>query len=119
MPKSFHCKSFHCAIALILSLGVTVPCAAQNQPAPPGNPTAPGRDPKACSNQERSRDGSTGSQSAERGNQNLSEKLEQTEGVICPPDIDPEIRAPTPGGGKMPVIPRPGSPGGDPTVRPK
>ena len=53
------------------------------------------------------------------GNQTLSEKLEQTDGVLCPPDVDPDIRAPTPQSGPMPVIPPPGSPGGDPSVRPK
>jgi hypothetical protein len=29
------------------------------------------------------------------------------------------MRAPAPEGGNMPVIPPPGSPGGDPTIRPK
>jgi len=40
--------------------------------------------------------------------------------VLCPPTgVDPEIRAPTPDAGNTPVIPPPGSPGRDPTVRPK
>jgi hypothetical protein len=40
--------------------------------------------------------------------------------VLCPPSgVDPEMRAPTPDTGKTPVIPPPGSPGGDPNVRPK
>jgi hypothetical protein len=56
---------------------------------------------------------------AERGNQTLSEKLGQTNGVICPPDVDPAIKAPTPNGGSIPVIPPPGSPGGSPNVEPK
>jgi len=56
----------------------------------------------------------------ERGNQTLSEKLGQTHGVICPPDVDPEMQAPPPAhGDKMPIIPPPGSPGGDPNVIPK
>ena len=50
---------------------------------------------------------------------NLSEKLAQSDGVLCPPDVDPGIKAPTPEVGKMPVIPPPGSPGGDPNIRPK
>jgi hypothetical protein len=29
------------------------------------------------------------------------------------------MRAPTPEGGNTPVIPPPGSPGGDPSIRPK
>ena len=49
----------------------------------------------------------------------LSEKLDQGSGVICPPDVDPAIKAPTPDAGKTPVIPPPGSPGGDPKVQPK
>ena len=51
----------------------------------------------------------------------LGDKLAKSDGVLCPPSgVDPEIRAPTPdAGGKMPVIPPPGSPGGDPNVRPK
>src|ERR1700722_13004752 len=63
-------------------------------------------DSKACTEQERS-------------NQTLSEKLGQTNGVICPPDIDAGMKAPTPEGGKTPVIPPPGSPGGNPNVQPK
>ncbi len=51
---------------------------------------------------------------------NLSQRLAQSDGVICPPPgIDPEIRLPTPDTGRTPVIPPPGSPGGDPSIRPK
>ncbi|HEX4041897.1 MAG TPA: hypothetical protein VHY10_09375 [Xanthobacteraceae bacterium] len=51
---------------------------------------------------------------------NLSDKLAQSGGVICPPRVgDPDIKAPTPNGGTMPVIPPPGSPGGNPNVQPK
>jgi hypothetical protein len=50
----------------------------------------------------------------------LSDKLAKSDGVLCPPaGVDPEIRAPTPNAGNTPVIPPPGSPGGDSTVRPK
>jgi hypothetical protein len=50
----------------------------------------------------------------------LSDKLARSDGVICPPErVDPEIKQPTPQGGPMPVIPPPGSPGGDPNVHPK
>jgi hypothetical protein len=50
----------------------------------------------------------------------LSDQLASSDGVICPPpNVDPQINAPTPQGGTMPVIPPPGSPGGDPTVHPK
>ncbi|MEA2979817.1 MAG: hypothetical protein QOF09_1640 [Alphaproteobacteria bacterium] len=50
---------------------------------------------------------------------NLSDRLAQSDGVLCPPNVDPGIKAPTPEVGKMPIIPPPGSPGGDPSVRPK
>jgi hypothetical protein len=50
----------------------------------------------------------------------LGDKLAKSDGVLCPPSgVDPEIRAPTPDAGNMPVIPPPGSPGGDPNIRPK
>jgi len=50
----------------------------------------------------------------------LGDKLARSDGILCPPSgMDPEIRAPTPDTGTTPVIPPPGSPGGDPNVRPK
>ena len=52
----------------------------------------------------------------------LSDKLEATDGVIRPPaNIDPDIKvpAPVPNPGTTPVIPPPGSPGGNPAVEPK
>jgi hypothetical protein len=102
---------FQCAAAAIILLGVTVPCAAQVTPAPRSNPT--------CADDQQSHAGTTAPQPPNPGNENLSDKLAQTEGVLCPPNVDTEIKAPTPQGGPMPVIPPPGSPGGDPTVRPK
>ena len=50
----------------------------------------------------------------------LGDRLAKSDGVLCPPPgVDPAMRAPAPEGGNMPVIPPPGSPGGDPNVRPK
>lgn len=50
----------------------------------------------------------------------LGDKLAKSDGVLCPPSgVDPEMHAPAPNTGTMPVIPPPGSPGGDPNVRPK
>lgn len=50
----------------------------------------------------------------------LADKLAKSNGVLCPPSgVDPEIRAPTPDAGKTPVIPPPGSLGGNPDVQPK
>ena len=55
-----------------------------------------------------------------QSNEALGDKLARSDGTLCPPsNVDPQMRAPTPETGKMPVIPPPGSPGGDPSVRPK
>jgi hypothetical protein len=59
------------------------------------------------------------SQLGSHSSKTLSDKLDQGGGVICPPDVDPGMKAPTPEAGKTPVIPPPGSPGGDPKVQPK
>jgi len=76
-------------------------CAPMQQPARPGAASP---------------DGTTTGQRAEP----LGDKLARSDGVLCPPaGVDPEIRAPTPETGNTPVIPPPGSPGGDPTIRPK
>ena len=61
-------------------------------------------------------EGTTTGQRAE----SLGDKLARSDGVLCPPSgVDPEIRAPTPETGDKAVVPPPGSPGGDPKVRPK
>src|SRR5262245_40626909 len=50
----------------------------------------------------------------------LSDRLSDSKGVICPPaGVDPGMPVPPPGGGTIRVIPAPGSPGGDPSVQPK
>jgi hypothetical protein len=102
----------HAAITLAFVLAVGCVGAVAQDRAPEA------ADPRACAPSERllpPRDGApvtTG--------ENLSDKLARTDGVICPPsNLDPEIRLPTPDAGRTPVIPPPGSPGGDPTVRPK
>jgi hypothetical protein len=89
-------KNFLAMAALTLAMIVL----AQAQP----------NDPKACANSLGNSD-----------NQSLSDKLGKSGGVICPPNnVDPNMTAPAPqGGSKMPVIPPPGSPGGDPHVQPK
>ncbi len=72
------------------------------KPAPPRGTAAP--------------EGTTTGQAGEM----LGDKLAKSNGVLCPPaGIDPEMRAPTPDSGNTPVIPPPGSPGGDPNLRPK
>ena len=55
-----------------------------------------------------------------QGNHTLGDQLARSNGVLCPPSgIDPAMRAPTPNTGRTPVIPPPGSPGGNPNLQPK
>ena len=52
----------------------------------------------------------------------LSDKLERSDGVIRPPESatpDITVPAPVPNPGTTPVIPPPGSPGGNPQLDPK
>jgi hypothetical protein len=69
----------------------------------------------------RSRAGQPASPAVPPSSGSLSSDLNRSGGVITPPaGIDPEIkRIPPPTGEKMPVIPPPGTPGGNPSVKPK
>jgi hypothetical protein len=100
---------------LLVILGSDLACAqtatppAQNAPSPSKQaacpPDAPANSPTVGSGQ---------------SNPNLSNQLSNSSGVICPPaGVDPDMNVSPPGGGRTPVIPPPGSPGGDPDVKPK
>jgi hypothetical protein len=106
-------KNIGPTIGLALTVAMLLGQSAAGQNTSPPSPPAPLIiDPKACLDQERVGPGAL--------KETLSEKLERSEGIICPPlSVDPEIAVAPPGGGKTPVIPPPGSPGGDPSVRPK
>jgi len=57
--------------------------------------------------------------SAQSGS-DLSNKLSQSNGVICPPATrDSGMQIAPPQGGALKVVPPPGSPGGDPKTVPK
>lgn len=104
--------------ALTVATLLVQPATGQNT-SPPRFPAPPLIDPQACSGQERLPADKDIAPKPDASS-NLSEKLERSEGVICPPlDVDPDIAVVPHGGGRTPVIPPPGSPGGDPTVRPK
>ncbi|MBR0970451.1 MULTISPECIES: hypothetical protein [Bradyrhizobium] len=98
---------------------------AQAPPAPATPPQAtappsPQRSP-GCAPSDRMTTAPDGTTTTGQSREPLGDKLAKTDGVLCPPSgVDPEMHAPTPEtGGNTPVIPPPGSPGGDPTVRPK
>jgi len=66
--------------------------------------------------------GDNGIATKKQPDQPLTDKLAKSDGVLCPPpSADSEMRVPAPdaGASNMPVIRPPGSPGGDPSVRPK
>jgi hypothetical protein len=110
----------------LLAASVTLASVAVAQSPPPDRPavapkTAP-TDTKACGPQGTHATVGKGGDVVVRkpNDETLSSKLAASDGVICPPaGVDPEIRAPTPEAGRMPVIPPPGSPGGNPQVQPK
>jgi hypothetical protein len=108
--------------SLLIAASGSAIAQAPPAPATPPQQTAPPSPQHAtnCTPQDRpnrSADGTTTGQSREP----LGDKLAKSDGVLCPPSgVDPEMHAPAPStNGAMPVIPPPGSPGGDPTVRPK
>ena len=115
-------------IVTLAAAALLLPCVAAAQAPPPTkSPVAPKADqldPNACAHSDTQGTvgkGAEGQIHRQDGKDDLSEKLARSGGVICPPDhVDPEIRQPTPPtGGSMPVIPPPGSPGGDQSVQPK
>ncbi len=107
---------------MVLLLISATPAFAQ---APPGQRPTPApaqpapTDPKACAPGERLRLEDGSSKEPATTGEALSDKLARTDGVLCPPHVDPDIRWPTPPGGTIQIIPAPGTPGGDPSVRPK
>lgn len=102
---------------------ITLPCVAgaQNpQPAAPHEtqpPVAPPNASQPTPEQIAPGGGSAGTS----GTGNLSDRLSRQQGTLQPPSVDPGIQAPVPsrGQGTMPVIPPPGTPGGNQSVVPK
>ena len=110
------CKSWMIAGSVCLSLW-TLPASAQ--PKPPVDQQSPSIVDPCAPGERLTQDPQTQRPTTIGRSQNLSEKLSRDEGVLCPPNLDPDIKLPTPDVGKTPVIPPPGSPGGNPSVRPK
>jgi hypothetical protein len=100
--------------------------SAQNpQPAQPHEsapavapPNAPSPPPEEIRPDDSGRAAGRGSVT---GQNTLSDRLSRDQGTLRPPAMDPGIHAPLPprSDGTMPVIPPPGSPGGDQKVVPK
>jgi hypothetical protein len=111
-----------CVLALspaaVFAQAPPAPATPPAQTAPP-NPARTNCAPTEAVPQEGTlapRDGTT----TGRGSGALGDRLARSDGVLCPPPgVDPQMHAPTPEGGKTPVIPPPASPSSDPSVRPK
>jgi hypothetical protein len=110
--------------ALIAAPGLAVAQAPPSPATPPAQtaPPAPQRSANCSPMNPQTQPGTPApeGQTTGQAREPLGDKLARSEGVLCPPaGVDPEMRAPTPDGGNTPVIPPPGSPGGDPNLRPK
>ena len=108
MPR-LRCLAIHIGFIAAAGWAVAVPAGAAEKGAPP--PETPSRQtvPEAAS------PGASGSAS-----EPLSDKLERQDGVIRPPrGVDPKMTQSPPAEGKTPVIAPPGSPGGEPGIKPK
>jgi hypothetical protein len=103
--------------AILLMPVALVPVQAQQPLAPkPAPPQALAPQPCADASTEGRRNSPP---SESKPNEDLSQKLAEGNGVLCPPPVDPDIQAPTPNMGRTPIIPAPGTPGGNPSVQPK
>ena len=101
------------AVAVIATVAALSIPTAQAQLDRPVAPPALSQPLKPCPP-------SVGNNAASNESNTLSDQLSQSKGVICPPaGIDPGISVPPSGGGRTPVIPPPGTPGGDPSIQPK
>ncbi len=108
----------------LFALAAAIPAmaGAQTPPKPdaPIPPKTEQLDPNSCGQDRATIGQGTQLETEKSDGRNLSEKLAQSGGVLCPPaQVDPAIKKPAPEGGRMPVIPPPGSPGNDPNVQPK
>ena len=99
--------------ALLLLSG---PVLAQPAPAVPPSQPVPERPPGTTATQPPAEQVAPG---ADRGS--LSDRLSREKGTVTPPDVDPgmSVHPPAATRGRMPVIPPPGTPGGNQNVVPK
>jgi hypothetical protein len=100
-------------VSLIALIVAAAPALAQNpQAASPANPTVPVAPPNAASPPPEKIAPPDGT---------MSERLSQKKGTITPPNVDPGMAVRPPGNttASMPVIPPPGSAGGNGSVVPK
>jgi hypothetical protein len=101
------------SLVAAIGSGFLTSAVALAQPQPPA-PPAPFQMPECRRGALPATPGET------TGSIDLGDRLARSKGIICPPaGVDPGIAAPPVGGGTTPVIPPPGTPGGDPNIIPK
>ena len=113
---------FFLTCVIVAASGVAFAQAPPTPVTPSAQTATPPRGANNCAPTESTPQGNIAPQGTTTGQRTepLGDKLARSDGVLCPPaGVDPAIRAPTPETGNTPVIPPPGSPGGDPTIRPK
>jgi hypothetical protein len=111
-----------CVLTAVSGVAVAQAPPGETTPAPRTAPTSPERAANCAPMQPAPQSGTATPEGTTTGQraEPLGDKLARSDGVLCPPPgVDPEMHAPAPDVGKTPVIPPPGSPGGDPTIRPK
>ena len=97
-------------LIIALAISLVYHAAAVAQPADPPRPVVP-----ACPPDVKGNPPVVGSPAP-----NLSDKLGDSKGVICPPaGIDPDSTVRPPSTNDRNVVPAPGTPGGDQSVQPK
>jgi hypothetical protein len=111
-------RRVHTLALATMASGFALTALAQTPIQPQRDPNMPAQQntiPEKIAPNDPTSTGSTGS------GPNLSEKLNKSHGVIRPRSgIDPEMTAPAPNANTpMPVIPPPGSAGGNPSIDPK
>ncbi|WP_398480046.1 hypothetical protein [Tardiphaga sp.] len=109
---------------MIAGSGAAIAQAPPAPATPPAQTAPPAADrPNAnCTPTQTNAQGNITADTTGKSSENLGDKLAKSDGVLCPPsNIDPAMRSPAPksDNSTTPVIPPPGSPGGDPSVRPK
>src|SRR4051812_48950774 len=113
LTASLACAALMLAANALAQSPVKPPPAQAERPMGRSDPCAQGSATVGAGNQ-------IVAPNAKKPDQTLSDHLARSGGVICPPPgVDPEIKAPTPEGGALQVIPPPGTPGGDQSVQPK
>jgi hypothetical protein len=94
-------------VGLAIAMALPTLAAAQAPPdtKPPVVPPVERGNPNPCETQATvGQDGGVDVKTPK--DKSLSDKLADSNGVICPPQrVDPDMKHPPPGGGKMPVIP--------------